>query len=280
VKVLVGYDGSPAANAAIEAAASLFPGASVTIAYLWVPPFGSKELRRRLRATAGTIEDLIRSIESEGLREAERLVGMGVAVARAAGWDAEPLVKRSWAGEGLSLAQIAEERQPDVVVVGSRGLSGTEALLGSVSDVAVHHATRPVLVVPYPMLSAGYAALAEKPILVAWDGSPGAQVALTVTRRLFPKREVLSVSVDTEAHPLPAEVAADASITEFHVSRGRGIGATAVADALTQCANDRDVAVLAVGSRGRSMAREILLGSVARATLNDAQRPVMVVPHE
>jgi nucleotide-binding universal stress UspA family protein len=64
------------------------------------------------------------------------------------------------------------------------------------------------------------------------------------------------------------------------VSRGRGIGATAVADALTQCANDRDVAVLAVGSRGRSMAREILLGSVARATLNDAQRPVMVVPHE
>jgi nucleotide-binding universal stress UspA family protein len=203
---------------------------------------------------------------------------MGVTVARAAGWDAEPFVKQSWAGEGLGLAQIAEERRPDVILVGSRGLSGTEAVLGSVSDIVVHHATRPVVVVPYPLLSAGHAALTDNPVLVGWDGSAGAQGALAVTRRLFPNREVLSVSIDTEPPPPSADSVADASMTTLHLPRGRGFGSTGVADALTQCANDHAVAMLAVGSRGRSVGREIVLGSVARATLRNAERPVMVVP--
>jgi nucleotide-binding universal stress UspA family protein len=278
MKVLVGYDGSPAANVAIEAGAVLFPGAKATIAYLWTPPFGSKELRRRLRLSARTIDELIQSIETEGGREAEQLVGMGVMVARAAGWEAERLVKRSWAGEGLSLARVAEEHRPDVVVVGSRGLSGTEAVLGSVSDVIVHHATRPVMVVPYPLLSAEYAALADKPIMVGWDGSTGGQSALAIARLLFPNREVLSVSVDTDAGPVPAELATDASIMTLRIARGRGFGSAAVADALNAFANDRDVAVLVVGSRGRSATREILLGSVAKTILDNAVRPVIVVP--
>jgi nucleotide-binding universal stress UspA family protein len=36
--------------------------------------------------------------------------------------------------------------------------------------------------------------------------------------------------------------------------------------------------VLAVGSRGRSAGRELLLGSVAREALHCAHRPVLVVP--
>jgi nucleotide-binding universal stress UspA family protein len=278
INVLVGYDGSPAANAAIGAGAMLFPDASASIAYLWTPPFGSKQLRRRLRLSARTIDELIHAIEKEGGREAEQLVAMGVTVARAAGWDAEPLVKRTWAGEGLSLSQVAEERRPDVVVVGSRGLSGTEALLGSVSDVVVHHATRPVMVVPYPLLSAEYAALTDKAVLVGWDGSTGAQAALAATRQLFPNREVLAVSVDTDPEPVPADLATDASITSLQIGCGRGFGEAGVADALKACANHRDVAVLVVGSRGRSAAREMVLGSVAKATLHNAERPVIVVP--
>lgn len=280
LEILVGYDGSPAANAAIETGARLFPGASATVAYVWTPPFGSKELRRRLRSSTLTIDELIQAIEEEGLREAEQLVGMGVTVGRAAGWNAEALVKRSWAGEGLSLAQIAEEHRPDVVIVGSRGLSGTEAVLGGVSDIVVHHATRPVIVVPYPLLSAGSAALADKPVLVGWDGSTGARAALAATRRLLPERAVLSVSVGTDAGPPQAEPAEDKSIATIQLAPGRGFGAGAVADALTECANDHDVAMLAVGSRGRSAVREILLGSVAKSVLHSAERPVMVVRSE
>lgn len=42
-----------------------------------------------------------------------------------------------------------EEWDPDLVVVGRRGLSGVGRwVLGSVSDRIVHHSTPPVLVVP------------------------------------------------------------------------------------------------------------------------------------
>ena len=88
-------------------------------------------------------------IEREGEREAERLVAMGATLARSGGWDAEPLVKRTWAAEGLGLAQLAEQRHADLVVAGSRGLGGTDAILGSVSELVVHHSANPVLVVPH-----------------------------------------------------------------------------------------------------------------------------------
>ena len=53
----------------------------------------------------------------------------------------------------------------------------------------------------------------------------------------------------------------------------------ATADAPIACANQRNAAVLVVGSRGRSAASQVLLGSVAMATLHHSHRPVMVVPN-
>lgn len=199
----------------------------------------------------------------------------------AAGCDAEPHLKRTWGAEGLRLAQLAEQEQADLVLVGSRGLGGTQAALGSVSDTVVHYTARPVLVVSYPMLAAEYAALADGPVLVGWDGSPCAETAFTAAERLFPGRDVLSVSVaDGEADPpqLDPSQAADREIVTLRVEGGHGFHARATSDALIACANERDAAVLVVGSRGHSAAREILLGSVAMATLHHAHRPVMVVP--
>jgi nucleotide-binding universal stress UspA family protein len=46
------------------------------------------------------------------------------------------------------VTRLADELQPDVVVVGARGLGAvTRFLVGSVSDRIVHHCTRPVLIV-------------------------------------------------------------------------------------------------------------------------------------
>ncbi len=110
---IVGYDGSPGASAAIDAGALLFPGAHGWITYLWVPPFASDKVRRRLRAIARDLDELIEMVEREGEREAQRLVDMGVTLARAAGWDAEPLLKRTWGAEGMRIAQAAEEVKAD-----------------------------------------------------------------------------------------------------------------------------------------------------------------------
>jgi nucleotide-binding universal stress UspA family protein len=169
------------------------------------------------------------------------------------------------------------------VLVGSRGLGGTQAVLGSVSDMVVHYCPRPVVVVPHPMLAAEYEALPAGPVLVGWDGSAGAETAYAAARRLFPERDALLVSVDegaTAAPPADPSGEAAREVVRLNVDRGHGFHPRAVSDALIACARDRNAAVVVVGSRGRSAAREILLGSVAMGTLHHSHRPVMVVPSE
>ncbi len=283
VNAVVGYDGSPSAGAAIDAGAALFPAAHGWITYLWMPPYASEKVRGRLRLIAHDVNELIEMVDQEGEREAQRLVAMGVTLAGAAGWDAEPMVKRTWGAEGLRIAQAAEQENADVILVGSRGLGGTAAVLGSVSDMVVHYSARPVVVVPYPMLADECAALSGGPLVVGWDGSAGAEKALAAATRLFSDRDILLVSVaeGSETQP-PSEPPGkvNRNIVWLSVNRAHGLHARAVSDALIAVADDRDAALLVVGSRGHSAAREILLGTVAMGTLHHAHRPVMIVPGE
>ena len=126
MRVLLGYDGSLAANSAIEAASVLFPTVEASVVHLSTPPFGSKGLRARLRHSAQNVNDLIELIDDESRQEAERLADMGATFARAVGWTADAVVQRTWAGEGLGLAQVADELAPDVVIVGAGGIDGAE----------------------------------------------------------------------------------------------------------------------------------------------------------
>lgn len=282
-RVVMGYDGSPEAGAAIDVGGQLFPSAHAWITYLWVPPFASEKIRRRLRTRARDLDDLVAMVEQEGAHQARRQVAAGMALSRAAGWDAEPVMKKTWGGEGWRIAQSAEEVDADLVLVGSRGLGGTQAVLGSVSDLVVHYCSRPIVVVPHPLLAAEYDAVSKGPVVVGWDGSAGAEKALAAAARLFPERDLLSVSVGdaTPAEPPPElSIAGNRSVEWHRVEKGPGPHAHGVADALIAAARDHDAAAMVVGSRGRSVAREVLLGSVAMSTLHHAERPVMVVPGE
>ncbi|EJZ10816.1 universal stress protein [Mycolicibacterium vaccae] len=277
--VMVGYDGSPAANAAISAAAVLFPNAHAWIAHIWTPPFASTKLRRRLRAAAASTDELVELIEREGAREADAIAATGVALAKAAEWDAEPIVKRTIGSDGLRLAQLAEKLDTDVIVVGDRGLGGSDAVLGAVCDMVVHYATGPVLVVPNPLLADEAAALASGPVVVGYDGSAGADAAVDGVRRLFPDREViLAAARDEDVTGTVGPAAAGLELVRLDEPSGVGRWRErAVADQLIACAQRRGAAALAVGSRGRSAPREVLLGSVALAAVHRSQRPVLVV---
>jgi nucleotide-binding universal stress UspA family protein len=146
--------------------------------------------------------------------------------------------------------------------------------------MAVHYATRPVLVVPYPLLTAEYADLANGPVLVGFDGSDAAGMALAAAGRLFPTRDQLLVVIDDGDVPtdLTPPQTGNRPTTHLRLPSERGTHGRGVASALARCARDQAAAVVVVGSRGRSAVREILLGSVAMATLHHAYRPVLVVP--
>jgi nucleotide-binding universal stress UspA family protein len=272
----MGFDGSPAAASAIEAAALLLPGAHGWITYLWGPPFTGDQVGRRLRERIGNLDDLVDAVEREGKFEAQRITATGVILATAAGWEAEPLLEKTYGAEGTAIVRAAEKVDADVVIVGARGLGGSEAVLGSVSDMVVHYCPRPILVVPHPLLSTEFDSLAAGPVVVAWDGSAGAEAALAAAGRIFGHRSIVAVSVDDDAEvPAPPT---GGNVTHTHVRRTGVRRARGVAAAVVAAADDHDAAVVVVGSRGRSAVREILMGSVAMGTLHLSHRPVLVVP--
>lgn len=274
LRILFGYDASRSAMDAAETAARLIPGASATVVHLWDPPFASPELRERLAGRAQTVDRLVDLTEQEGRAEAERVAGQGATLVRAAGWDAEPLVERSF-NEGYQLAGLAEQGGFDLVVMGSRGLSGARAVLGSTSDIVVHVSRVPVLVVPFPLTTAERAAAAAGPIVIAVDGSPVAERAAEAAARLFTGRALVRVVVGSSNE---GESIGDDQDTVRIPLHGRAGSERAVAAALGEYATEHGAAAIVVGSRGRSASRELLLGSVAKAVLHHAHRPVLVVP--
>ncbi|MCN0178236.1 universal stress protein [Salinispora arenicola] len=277
VRVLAGYDGSLPSGAAIENCAQLLPATHAHIVHLWTPPFASDQLRRRLWTGTRQVDAYVTAVEREGQRESDRIAAMGVVLAQAAGWTAEPLTSRGYGGEGFELTEAARKVDADLLLVGSRGLGGARAVLGSVSDMAVHYATQPILVAPYPLLAADENALAQGPVLVAWDGSAGATTALGAAVRLWPQRHILLTSVDHDINPpIPP---GKPQMTVLRVDSRHEGSPTAVADALATAAREHGAAAIVLGSRGRSAVREITLGSVAMSTLHRAHRIVMVVHH-
>lgn len=64
------------------------------------------------------------------------------------GFDVESVVREG--DPGSQICEAAEERDVDCIVVGRRGQSSaSDPLLGSVSNYVLHHASRPVNVVPF-----------------------------------------------------------------------------------------------------------------------------------
>jgi nucleotide-binding universal stress UspA family protein len=252
--ILVGFDGSLDATGAIQLGARLLPGRTAGIAHLWAPPYAATELRTRLARRTRTVNEMIDLLEREALAEAERVAADGVTLATAAGWRSEPILKRGYGGDGFALAALAEELDAEVLVVGSRGLTGVRAVMGSVSDEAVHASPVPVLVVPRLVLTPEREAAAAGPIVVGDDGSAGAARAVDAATALFAERQMSVFHVED-------------------VESGR-----AVAEGLVRRATEMGAAAIMVGSRGRSAASEIVLGSAAMAVLHHTDRPVVVVP--
>ncbi|QCQ91185.1 universal stress protein [Rhodococcus sp. SGAir0479] len=147
--LLIAYDGSPNAKSAVEAAATLFAGAEAVLFYARQP---MESFAAHLQGHPALEE--LDGLDAATLDASERIAADGAELARRHGLRAEPLVASTVATASEAIIEAAEERDLDLIVLGSRGLRGLRAtLLGSTSANVLHHATRPTLVIPADALA-------------------------------------------------------------------------------------------------------------------------------
>jgi len=296
--VVVGYDGSQAAGAALDwgAREAMLRRAPLKVVYAFAPPLspvamGLDSYEPDDSSLAEVADDLL----AEAVQRVAR-VAPEVSVSTRVVTSSAPVALL----DSLGVAEDAE-----LVVLGRRGTTRfSELLLGSTSLHVATHATRPTVVVPEP--KPGPVGPEAGRIVVGVDGSPasidavgfafdeadvhgvgltalhawhseyfdspggkgGGTVPASVERELFGGDEMRTLS---EALAGWREKYPDVEVREVSV-HGR-----AVEQLVRVSAGAR---LVVVGSRGRGGFRSVLLGSVGHALLHHAHCPVAVVRPE
>jgi len=151
--ILIGYDGSSDAQAAIEGAARLMPGAEAVVLTVY-EPFEDVIARSAAGFDLAPVGVDFVEIDRQYERNASARAAEGAERAGAAGLRARPRTHKRQASIAAAILTEAAELEADAIVLGTRGLSGLKsALLGSVSHAVLQHADRPVIVVPSPQLA-------------------------------------------------------------------------------------------------------------------------------
>jgi nucleotide-binding universal stress UspA family protein len=147
-QVLIAYDDSDGAKAAIEAAGRLLTGRTADVICVW-QSIGAAVAAGNIALPAEVAGKAVTELDRNAEAQAREIAEEGARAARAAGLDATARTVKAGGNVWATLVHLAQAEQPAAVVLGSRGRSGVKSLLlGSVSSGVAHHATVPVLVVP------------------------------------------------------------------------------------------------------------------------------------
>jgi nucleotide-binding universal stress UspA family protein len=152
--VVVAYDASEEARAAVREAATLFANRSLVVVSVWEPGLAEMAMAPGLDQVGATYRP--DPVESAALDRAQRdhardVADAGAELARGLGATAEPRSVPDQTVVAETIAAIADECDACAIVVGSRGLGRIKArLLGSTSQGLLHNTRRPVVVVRPP----------------------------------------------------------------------------------------------------------------------------------
>ncbi len=182
----------------------------------------------------------------------------------------------------------AIQENVDMIVVGSRGAGGWQAvLLGSVADGVMHQASRPVLVVRNP-------AEQVKVVLVATDGSEcahkAAAMASDLARAAGAELYGVHVLVPTRGRSSASSAETEAFDSKVYDSIECGFKAAAgnsschmervtghPAQAITQYAEKIGADIIVLGSRGLGPFKSLLVGSVSDTVAHHSNSSVLIV---
>lgn len=154
--ILIAYDGSADAQAAIDRAGELLRGQPATVLTVW-ERFLDVLTRAGAGMPIGTVD--YDRLDREYAAQAHHRAEEGAQRAKRVGLKAQARtsVRENSIAETILLE--AEEVGASAIVLGTRGLTGLKSLLlGSVSHAVLQHADRPVIVVPSPEVATERAA--------------------------------------------------------------------------------------------------------------------------
>jgi len=149
--ILLCYDGSDDAAAAIEAAAPMFAGREAVVVCFWQP---FAQVAKRFAVSLLEVVQEAGSVNEREALLAHQMAAAGAAIALAAGLVADGEAVEVTRPIDESIIAYADEVDAPVIVLGARGRSGVGSmLLGDVAHDVVQRSTRPVLLVPSARLS-------------------------------------------------------------------------------------------------------------------------------
>ena len=143
--VLLCYDGSDSAKHAIEIAGELLDPQTALVFHFWDSWVAEAPA---LAALSKAVEGMAAELDEIADGQSSKLTADGVELAEQSGFDATGLSKRAVGPGWMAVRDAANQHACSAIVIGSRGLTGVSAALGSVSNGVVHNSRRPVLVVP------------------------------------------------------------------------------------------------------------------------------------
>lgn len=288
LRVVVGVEPAPTSQAALLWAASLAqatgaPPVRLTAVQVVWPP-GEKErlgLPSRLPLDELAPESR-RVLEADFARWREAMPGLP--------GDLEYVAVPGWGRVDAQIAQLAAERQADLLVVGNHRRSRSARLWqGSISQGVVHRATVNVVVVPRTAVPQAQLAVPRcKAVVVATDFSVLGNRAVGVGLSLLPEGghlHLVHVNVGVRAEEanlrealsrlVPREAAERRIVATFEV-----ISSEQITESVLQAAARSGADLICMGTHGRSALGAATLGSAAAALVHRSGVPVLLVPPE
>lgn len=279
--VLVATGGSPWSNAAVAYAITIAArtGASLHILTVLTNP-GSYATPDVMGAT-DMVVDLVE-------RQGQDLLDQAATQAQAAGLECHTL--RRWGGVPETILQTAVEENCELIVLGSRTVSGWKRLqLGRIANAVASKAQQPVLVIKQPPPPNLDTPLGER-VLVATGGSPWSDIAVehaialaqlhhfeivllyVIPRKRWGRSQEPNADEGTSILAL-AETRAEAAGVTYHSVLTQGDISTKIVETATE----QGCQSIILGSRGLGGWKRLMIGSISNAVAVKAEMPVLVV---